>query len=169
MLKAAVGSADTEEDSSRKSPRIMVVEDNPTNRALLCHYLKSKKIETIEARDGEEAVNLFEAKPQGYFDIILMDISMPKMDGNQATRAIRKIEASRRDAPPSEIPVATPIGTPLRVAPTAVVQARTKIFALTGLATQDDKREAFAGGVDGYLVKPVSFVTIQAIFTKIGY
>jgi len=163
MLKAAVGTADIEENEGKVSPRIMVVEDNSTNRALLTHYLKTKKIESFEARDGEEAVKIFDSKPRGFFDIILMDISMPKMDGNQATREIRKIEAIRNG-----VELASS-GRPIQMAPPAVVQARTKIFALTGLATQDDKREAFRNGVDGYLVKPVSFATLQAIFTKIGY
>ena len=90
-----------------------------------------------------------------------MDISMPVMNGHEATRAIRKIEASRRSArlgagAAAEVPAPTvpepgqPItATTISLPPPKVLQSRVKIFALTGLATNEDKREAFGSGVDG--------------------
>lgn len=64
--------------------------------------------------------------------VVLMDITMPVMNGYEATQQIRRIESTRRHAKPTRSP-----------------SHRTKIFALTGLATSDDKRQAFASGVDG--------------------
>lgn len=78
---------------------------------------------------------------------------MPVMNGHEATRAIRKIEAKRRrDSMTGIPPLPSPsksVNFPIKVAPTKIVQSRAKIFALTGLATADDKREAFGSGVDG--------------------
>ena len=77
---------------------------------------------------------------------------MPIMNGHEATRAIRRLETNRRIAsssPDTGVTMAQSPGLPTRIQSMKIGQPRAKIFALTGLATLDDKREAFSSGVDG--------------------
>jgi CheY-like chemotaxis protein len=171
-------------------PRVMVVEDNAINRRVLTAFLRKKGFGYSEAVDGAKGVQLFRDTPPSHWDVILMDINMPIMDGLEATRMIRTIEASRRhcvkspngDSKPklmgNEIsgkgadtsnaedtpPTRDPPKSSRAHDPTHV-----KIFALTGLATGEDKRTAFNAGVDGYLVKPVSLSSLDVLFKKIGF
>jgi CheY-like chemotaxis protein len=107
-----------------------------------------------------------------------MDISMPVLNGHGATRAIRQVEAKRRKASPEVRTVGllpTSPSRPASIQPIGqvpnlpVFQTHAKIFALTGLATPDDKREAFSSGVDGYLIKPVSLATLDSVFKRLGF
>ncbi|KAH9057814.1 Fph type histidine kinase [Lactarius vividus] len=137
LLRSSVGAL-----GSRKNVRVLVVEDNSILRNLLIRWLSSKGYEYREAVDGHEGVQLFES--DGHFDVILLDMSMPILDGYGATVQIRKIEASRSGLKSSYI------------------------LALTGMSTLEDKRKAFEAGVDGYLVKPVAFKTLSEMFGRLG-
>jgi CheY-like chemotaxis protein len=124
----------TQQRSDHTQPRVLVVDDNLINQRLLATYLKTKRqyklIETAE--NGQKAVDMAIAADPS-FNIIFMDISMPVMDGFEATRAIREYEGSEAGRP------------------------RAMIIALTGLASGRDQREGFESGCDLYMTKPVSF------------
>ncbi|KAG9029586.1 His Kinase A domain containing protein [Tulasnella sp. JGI-2019a] len=148
MLKSVVGSA-----SASSKPKVLVVDDNVINRNLLAHWLSKRDYEFQQASDGQEARSSDLNLPL-HCSVILMDLSMPHKNGFEASQEIRKIERTRRRGnPASDIPGAQ--------------DARTKVFALTGLASIEDKRKAFAAGVDGYLIKPVSLKTLEGVFQRL--
>ncbi|KAI5844462.1 hypothetical protein DFP73DRAFT_54575 [Morchella snyderi] len=123
------------ENGSKKLPRTLIVEDNPVNLMLLATFLKKKGYPFEKATNGLEAYQAVEKNPEG-FDIILMDLQMPVMSGIESTRAIRTLERQRR-------------------------RKGSLIIALTGLATANDRLEAFEGGIDLFMVKPVSFKHLE--------
>ncbi|WP_051434755.1 ATP-binding protein [Desulfonatronum lacustre] len=124
------------------SLRILVVEDEAVNRFLASHFLTNKGHAVTQAINGREAVTF--CQEQG-FDLILMDISMPVMDGLQATQAIRE---SRDFMVRPDIP----------------------IIALTGHVLPGDRERFLASGMDGYLGKPIDvpllFEEINAVMRK---
>lgn len=138
LLKSSVGSITPE----TRARRVLVVEDNHILRDLLVKWLNTKGYEPRGAVDGRDGVRTFES--DGHFDIVLLDMSMPELDGIGATKEIRDIE-SRTPGMPG-----------------------TRILALTGMSTLEDKRKAFEAGVDGYLVKPVAFKTLDEMFHRLG-
>ncbi|KAG8720035.1 His Kinase A domain containing protein [Ceratobasidium sp. 394] len=139
MLESVTGSLHT-----IKKPRVLVVEDNPINRNLLSHWLKKRNIKSDETVDGVEGVKAYRNAPAGYYSVLLVDLSMPNLGGIGCVTQIRAIERARQGG------------------------TCAKIFALTGLATPDDKRRALAAGFDGYLIKPVSFKTLDGLFQKLA-
>lgn len=113
--------------SSRGPLRVLVVEDDETNRKLLGLLLETLNAQTTFAEDGLAGVTAYRDRP---FDVVLMDLKMPVMDGYEATRQIRALEASRRS----------------RRTPVVVVSAHTRPVEITAA------REA---GADHHLGKPV--------------
>ncbi|KAL3449848.1 two-component sensor protein histidine protein kinase [Aspergillus insuetus] len=119
--------------------RVLLVEDNPINMLLLQRIIERKEPIVIhKAVNGKEAVAAARALVEGYH-YIFMDLSMPVMDGFEATRAIRAIEAERHVASPA------------------------KIIALTGLGSNDDITKAYEAGVDVFITKPVSLKRVMQL------
>ena len=109
--------------------RALAVEDNEINRMIVVSILEGRGCELMEARDGQEALAAFENSPPGHFDLILMDIQMPVMDGYEATRRIRAL--TRPDA------------------------AAVPIIAMTANAFREDIERALAAGMNDVVTKPL--------------
>lgn len=111
------------QDSPAK--KILIVDDNQDSRELVIKILKNRGYVLSEAVDGEEALRKVTAERP---DLILMDISLPKMDGHEVTRTL-KSQAEYRDIP---------------------------VIALTAHAMKGDKEKALAAGCAGYITKPIN-------------
>ena len=108
------------------SLRILLAEDNLVNQRLAARLLEKRGHTMVVAGNGREALKAFENED---FDLLLMDLQMPEMDGFEATVAIRKKEKDRGNHLP--------------------------IVALTAHAMKGDREKCLAGGMDGYLTKPI--------------
>lgn len=120
-----------------KISQALIVDDNAINRRLLSAWMKKRKIPYKEAKDGQEALDTYK-DANGAFELILMDISMPKMDGMTSTRLIREYE-KKKDLTPAHV------------------------IALTGLTSASAKLEAWTSGVDDFLTKPVDFKKLESL------
>ena len=120
--------------------RILLAEDNAINREIVKNILGKQGILVDEAVDGQEAVEQFQKKGNGYYQAILMDIRMPIMDGLEATAAIRSL--SQADA---------------LVIP---------IIALTANAFKEDMRESMRAGMNEHLAKPIEPAQLYDILSK---
>ncbi len=109
------------------TPNILLVEDNPINQKLTQKILSRQGFRVDVADNGQIAVEKFR---QSHYDLIFMDIQMPVMDGLEATRQIRRVEAEENR------------------------RKRVKIIALTANSQKEDKENCLAAGMDDYLSKP---------------
>ena len=116
--------------------RILVAEDNDLNREIAVELLAMTGALVDEARTGAEAVRLFEESSEGCYDLVLMDVQMPEMDGHEAARTIRALP--RADA------------------------ARVPILAMTANAFSEDERRSLESGMDGHLSKPLDIGRVYA-------
>ena len=109
--------------------RILLAEDNDLNAEIAAELLGELGLLVERARDGDECVAMLEREEQAHYDLILMDVQMPRMSGYEAAAAIRKL------------------GDPAK--------ASIPIVAMTANAFAEDKQNAGAAGMDGHLAKPV--------------
>ena len=112
----------------RRTYRLLLAEDNPTNRKLAVHLLSKAGHTVVTAVDGREALAALEQQP---FDVVLMDVQMPVMDGFEATAAIR---ARERGSGGLRVP----------------------IIAMTAHAMKGDRERCLDAGMDGYVSKPLN-------------
>lgn len=120
--------------------RIMIVEDNDVNREVICEILQMFEVEVVCAKDGKEAVELFEQSEPGNFDLLFMDIEMPVMNGNEATRKIRNLH--RVDA---------------KIIP---------IVAMTAHLSRNDICMAQEAGMDMHIPKPIDMAKLKEVLEK---
>lgn len=133
-----------DKESSRpvdlKGVHVLLAEDNDLNAEIATVQLESLGVDVVRAVNGREALQLFETHPKGSFDLILMDIMMPEMDGYEATRAIRSL--GREDA---------------RTIP---------ILAMTANAFDEDVEKSQKAGMNGHLSKPIAIDTMKVMIAK---
>lgn len=115
----------------RPGTRVLVAEDSPTNLELVVVMLETLDCEVTTATNGEEALAILE---QADFDLILMDVQMPELDGFEATARIRDMAGPKKDLP---------------------------IIALTANAMKGDRERCLAAGMDDYISKPMSRDDLQ--------
>ncbi|KAI1177140.1 hypothetical protein F4777DRAFT_587377 [Nemania sp. FL0916] len=124
-----------------QSQEILLVDDNNVNLRILVAYMKKLKKPYKTATNGLEALEMFAISPSN-FSCILMDLSMPVMDGLESTRKIRELERSQK------------------------LQPAITIIALSGLASRSSQQEAFASGMDLYLTKPLRLKDLNSVLTE---
>jgi CheY-like chemotaxis protein/HPt (histidine-containing phosphotransfer) domain-containing protein len=113
----------------RKTLRILLVEDSPANQKLMLYMLRKQEYEVVVANNGLEALATLDKAGERAFNLILMDVQMPQMNGFEATRVIREREKGST--------------------------AHLPIVALTAYAMKGDRERCIEAGMDGYLSKPI--------------
>ena len=120
---------------------ILLAEDNDLNAEIAAAILERAGFHTERVEDGIQCVNRIEKIPAGTYDMILMDIQMPKMDGYKATQAIRRLPDREKACIP--------------------------IIAMTANAFEEDKRDAFAAGMNGHIAKPIQVDKLLSTLSEV--
>lgn len=122
--------------SQEQTVKVLLVEDTEDNRFMMKRLLEMSGYQVVEATNGEEAVKIAEAeRPQ----IILMDLSLPVIDGLAATRLIRKLDGF----------------------------AKVPIVAVSAHDTSDFQADALEAGCDSYITKPIDFSQLELLIARL--
>ena len=130
LIKSENQKPQTESKRSYKGKKALLVEDNELNREIATAIIKEIGLDVDIAEDGTDAVNMMSSAEGRKYDLIFMDIQMPKMDGYTATREIRTLD----DLKCANIP----------------------IIAMTANAFEEDRKKAIKAGMNGHIAKPIS-------------
>ena len=123
-----------------KGKQILLAEDNDLNAEIAETVLVEAGIEVKRVEDGLQCIEELKKMPEKYYDVILMDVQMPNMDGYTATEKIRHLDDSRAEIP---------------------------IIAMTANAYDEDRRKAQEAGMDGFLAKPLDVDEMMRLLGKI--
>ena len=121
-----------------KGKRVLLAEDNELNAEIAITILEEAGLKVEWVEDGEQCLDTLKKKPDDYYDVILMDIQMPNMDGYEATRRIRCIPGRRSAVP---------------------------VVAMTANAFDEDKKKAYEAGMNGHIPKPID---AKVVFETLG-
>ena len=121
--------------------RVLLVEDNELNREIATTILEETGMWIDSVEDGDVAVATINQAPADRYDLILMDIQMPKMDGYTATREIRTLSDNKK--------------------------ANIPIVAMTANAFEEDKQRAYKAGMNGHIIKPITMDEISRVLDKV--
>lgn len=143
LLKTLCGTGEQPMSESRAerprvSGRVLLVEDNELNREIATELIRQLGPEVDKARDGEEALEKLLDPHAARYDLVFMDVKMPRMGGIEATRALREASARTGCALPP-------------------------IIAMTANAFNEDREEALAAGMDGFMTKPIDLKELERI------
>ena len=120
---------------------ILLAEDNDLNAEIAEAILERAGLKTERVEDGIQCVDMIEKMPAGTYDMILMDIQMPKMNGYKATQAIRRLPDKDKACIP--------------------------IIAMTANAFEEDKRDALAAGMNGHIAKPIELDKLLSMLAEV--
>lgn len=145
-LHSIIDKGEQEEKETRElvkhhTGRILLAEDNELNQEIAAAILGDAGFCTEIAGNGQIAVEMLKKSKPGYYQLVLMDVQMPEMDGYQATRTIRKLENKELASIP--------------------------ILAMTANAFEEDKQEALKCGMNGHLAKPIDIEVLFETLNKI--
>ena len=124
-----------------KGKRILLAEDNDLNAEIALFILRNMGLEVERVEDGAKCVSTLEQQPAGTYDLIFMDVQMPKMDGYTATQNIRALDDKKKAAIP--------------------------IVAMTANAFAEDRERALAAGMNGHIAKPIDVKKLEQALVKL--
>lgn len=123
-------------ENQEQTETILLVEDTEDNRFMMRRLLEMSGYQVVEATNGEEAVRLAQSERP---DVILMDLSLPVLDGLAATRAIRKLDGL----------------------------GKVPIVAVSAHDTSDFQSDALAAGCNSYITKPIDFSQLEVLIARL--
>lgn len=132
---------DNKEKEQLRTGRILIAEDNELNQEIAVAILEEAGFSVDVAPNGQIAVDMLEASEPGYYQVVLMDVQMPVMNGYEAARAIRKLKNKTLASLP--------------------------ILAMTANAFEEDKQEALRSGMDGHIAKPIDIKILMEMLDEV--